>query len=104
MRQAPSEASEASAMRRITMTTGAPLDLDGELLTILEAVYREVTLKQEFQHTYEDVRREVSHIIDQMNEEERLHYFIESLSMNFVKYENDKLDLFIRKLTRKREK
>ena len=35
-------------MRTIKTTNGAPVDLDGDLLSIMEALYKEVTAKREF--------------------------------------------------------
>ena len=34
--------------------------------------------------------REITHLIDQMTDEERRAYLLESLFLNTVKYENDK--------------
>jgi hypothetical protein len=45
--------------------------------------------------------REIQHIIDQMTEGERRSYLAESLFLNTVKYENDRLEAYIRKLTKK---
>ena len=38
--------------------------------------------------------------VDQMTEEERRAYLMESLFLNTVKYENDKLEAYMRKLTK----
>jgi len=35
-------------MRTIKTTTGASIALDGDLLAILEALYREITVKRDF--------------------------------------------------------
>ena len=65
-------------MRTITMTTGASLALDGDLLTILEALYKEVSAKHELQSSFEDMAGEISHLIKQMTEEERRQTTTES--------------------------
>ena len=88
-------------MRTIKTTNGAPIDLDGDLLAIMEALYREVTAKREFERSFEDMVKEIHHLIDQMNETERRTYLAESLFLNTVKYENDKLEAYMKKLTRK---
>jgi hypothetical protein len=88
-------------MRQIKMTTGAQMPLDGELLTILETLYREMTAKQELERTFEDTVREIQHVIDQMSQEERRHYLAESLFLNFVSYENERLGAYMKKLVRK---
>jgi hypothetical protein len=87
-------------MRTITTTTGAPITLDGDLLAIMEALYQEVTAKRELERTFEDMVREIQHLIEQMDESERHTYLAESLFLNTVKYENDKLEAYMRRLTK----
>ena len=85
----------------IKTTTGATITLDGDLLAVMEALYQEVTARRELERTFEDMVREIQHIIDQMTEGERRSYLAESLFLNTVKYENDRLEAYIRKLTKK---
>lgn len=87
-------------MRTIKTTTGADVPLDGDLLAIMETLYREVTAKRELERSFEDMVREINHLIDQMTDEERRAYLLESLFLNTVKYENDKLEAYMRKLTK----
>ena len=87
-------------MRTITTTTGAAVTLDGDLLAIMETLYREVTAKRELERTFEDMMREINHLIGQMTDEERQTYLRESLFLNTVKYENDKLDAYMRKISK----
>ena len=44
--------------------------------------------------------KEINYLIDQMDEEARRAYLLESLFLNTVKYENDKLEAYMRKLTK----
>ena len=88
-------------MRTISTTTGAEIVLDGDLLAIMEALYREVTAKRELERSFEDMVREIHHLIDQMDENERRTYLAESLFLNTVKYENDKLEAYMKKLSKK---
>ena len=83
-------------MRTIKTTTGVDILLDGDLLAILETLYREVTARRELERTFEEMLRE---IIDQMDESERRTYLTESLFLNTVKYENDKLDAYVKKIS-----
>jgi hypothetical protein len=85
-------------MRTIKMTTGADLALDGDLLTVLEALYKEVSAKHELQSSFEDMATEIQHVIQQMSEEERQQYLSESLFLNTVSYENERLGAYVRKL------
>ena len=88
-------------MRTIKMTTGAALTLDGDLLGVLEALYKEISAKHELQSTFEDMAREIQHIIGQMSDDERRQYLSESLFLNIVSYENERLGAYVKKLTRK---
>ena len=88
-------------MHTIKTTTGVPIALDGDLLAVMEALYREVTAKREFERSFEDMVREIQHLIEQMDDNERRAYLAESLFLNTVKYENDKLEAYIKKLTKK---
>jgi hypothetical protein len=87
-------------MRTIKTTTGADIVLDGDLLAIMEALYREVTARTELNRSFEDMIKEINFLIDQMDDSERRSYLLESLFLNTVKYENDKLEAYMRKITR----
>jgi hypothetical protein len=87
-------------MRTIKTTTGIEIALDGDLLAILETLYREVTARRELERTFEDMLREITYLIEQRDESERRTYLTESLFLNTVKYENDKLDAYLRKITK----
>jgi hypothetical protein len=89
-------------MRTIKTTSGADVVLDGDLLSVMEALYREVTARRALERTFEDMVREINHLIDQMSEDERKTYLAESLFLNTVKYENDKLEAYMRKLEQSR--
>ena len=88
-------------MHIIKTTTGTAITLDGDLLTIMETLYQEVTARRELERSFEDMVREIQHLIEQMDEGERRTYLAESLFLNTVKYENDKLDAYMRKLAKK---
>ncbi len=89
-------------MRTIKMTNGSEVLLDGDLLSVIEALYIEVTAKRELEHTFEDMVREIQHLIEQMNDSERRQYLSESLFLNTVSYENERLGAYMRKLNRKK--
>jgi hypothetical protein len=88
-------------MRTIKTTTGATITLDGDLLAIMETLYRELTVKRNFERSFEDMIREIGHLIDQMTDEDRRAYFIESLFLNTVTYENDKAEAYMRKVAKR---
>jgi len=91
-------------MRRVRLTSGYELSLDGDLLGVLEALYREVTLKHELRVSFEDMMREIQALVDQMDEEDRKRYLVESLFLNSVTYENEMLDAYMRRLTAGKKK
>ena len=86
--------------RTIKTTTGAEIPLDGDLLAIMEALYREVTARRDLERSFEDMVREINHLIEQMDDSERRAYLLESLFLNTVKYENDKLEAYMRKIAK----
>lgn len=88
-------------MRTIKTTSGHEIALDGDLLAVLEALFTEVTARRELERSFEDLTREIEHLIAQMTPEEIHAYFAESLFLNQVKYENDKLESYMRKLENK---
>jgi hypothetical protein len=91
-------------MRKVRLSTGFELGLDGDILGVLEALYREVSLKRQLKVSFEDMMREIESIVAQMPEDERRRYLVESLFLNSVTYENEMLDAYMRRLTASRRK
>jgi Zn-dependent M32 family carboxypeptidase len=87
-------------MKTIHTTSGAAVPLDGDLLAVMDALYQEVTARKELDRTFEDMMREITHLIDQMDDAEKRTYLVESLFLNTVKYENDKLEAYLRRLAK----
>lgn len=85
-------------MSEIRTTKGATVTLDGDLLAILEALYQDVVARSEVTHSYEDMVREIEHLVSQMTDAERRAYLVESLFLNSVRYENEKLAALMRRL------
>ena len=88
-------------MRTIRTTTGVDIVLDGDLLAIMETLYHEVTARRALDRSFEDMAQEINHLIQQMSDEERRSYLAESLFLNTVKYENDKLEAYMRRIESK---
>jgi hypothetical protein len=89
---------EADAVRAIKTSTGVEIVLDGDLLAVVEALFQEVTVRHELARTFEDMMREIQHLADQLSPEELRAYFIESLFLNTVTYENERLGALVKKL------
>ena len=85
-------------MRTIKTSTGVDIPLDADLLLVVETLYQEVTAKRELERSFEDMMREIQFLIDQMTDDERRSYLIESLFLNTVTFENEKLGAYMRKL------
>ena len=91
-------------MKAARLSTGYELPLDGDLLGVLEALYREVTLRLQLKVSFEDMMKEIEGLVDQMSEEDRRRYLVESLFLNSVTYENEMLEAYMRKLAGGRKK
>ena len=56
------------------------------------------TAKRELERSFEDMVKEIQHLIEQMDDGERRIYLAESLFLNTVTYENERLGALIKKL------
>ena len=88
-------------MRTIKTSSGHDIALDGDLRAVVEALFHEVTAKRELERSYDDLKQEIDHLVGQMTPEEVREYFCESLFLNHVKYENDKMEAYMRRLEKK---
>lgn len=86
-------------MKTIRLTTGQELALDGDLLSLIEAIYQETAIRKELKHNYEDVMKEIDNILKQLSVEDLQHYFKESIFLNTVTYENEMLDAYLKRLS-----
>ena len=89
-------------MRTITTTSGTEVALDADLLGLIEALYKELNTRHSLDRTFEDTITEINHLLDQMTEDERRAYLVESLFLNTVTYENERLGAYMRKVTKER--
>jgi hypothetical protein len=78
-------------MRTIKTPAGTPIELDGDALLVIETISRDLTRRHELAYGFEDVDREIQHVIDQMQDDELRMYLKESLFMSFNRYENDRM-------------
>ena len=84
--------------QRVRLSTGFEVPLDGDLLAIIEALYKEVTLEAALNSSFETMRLEILSLIDQMDPAARRTYLAESLFLNTVTYENQLLAAYVRTL------
>jgi hypothetical protein len=78
-------------MRVITTIAGTRIELDGDVLAVLEIISRDLARRQVLDYGFEDVQREIHHVIAQLNDDELRVYLKESLFMSFNRYENDRM-------------
>ena len=90
-------------MRTITTTAGTPVDLDGDALAIIEVISRDLARQKGLDYGFEDVDREIQHVVGQMTPEELQAYHKESLFMSFNRFENDRLVALVKKANRATE-
>jgi hypothetical protein len=86
-------------MSALRLSTGHEIPLDGDLLAVLEGLYREVTLRREFKGSFEDMMREIESIVAQMSADDQRRYLVESLFLNYNTYESEMLAAYARRLT-----
>ena len=89
-------------MDKIKFTTGYEMELDGDLLSLIEAIYQEVAVRKELKHSFDDVMKEIENILSQLSPEQLQHYFKESLFLNTVTYENEMLDAYVKRLSQEK--
>lgn len=90
-------------MNSLRLSTGYQIPLDGDLLAVLEALYREVTLRRQFKGSFQDMMREIEGLVEQMRPEDRRRYLVESLFLNYNTFESEMLDAYARRLTAKKK-
>ncbi len=90
-------------MRTIRTTHGTAIELDGDVLAVIETLSRDLLRRKELDYSFEDVDREMEHLIAQMTADELRAYLKESLFMSFNRFENDRLTNMVRRASTARE-
>ena len=85
-------------MKTIHTSRGTVIPLDNDLLAVVEALYRDVTVRLDLDRSFEDMMKEIRGLVNQMSDAEKAEYLVESLFLNTVTYENERLGSLIRKL------
>jgi hypothetical protein len=84
-------------MRTLTTTAGTPIELDGDVLAVLEAISRDLARRSELDYSFEDVDREFQHIVEQLTDDELRTYLKEALFMSFNRFESERMLEIVRK-------
>jgi hypothetical protein len=90
-------------MRTITTTAGTPVELDGDVLAVIEAISRDLTRRKELDYAFDDVDREFQHLVTQMTDAELRVYLKESLFMSFNRFETDRMMAIMKRANGARE-
>ncbi len=84
-------------MRTITTSRGVSIELDGDLLAVLEALFKTMWDRPD-DYSYEHTVQEIQHVLGQLSEAECRQYLSEALFMSYTSYENGRLDGVMKKL------
>jgi hypothetical protein len=84
-------------MRVVQTISGSRIELDGDVLAVIETLSRDLARRQVLDYGFEDVDREIQHVIGQLTEDELRVYLKESLFMSFNRYENDRMLTIVRR-------
>mgnify|MGYP000207780079 FL=1 len=84
-------------MRTITTSAGTPVDTDGDVLAVIEAISRDLVRRADLDYGFEEVEREFQHLINQLTPDELRIYLKESLFMSFNRFENERLMAVVRR-------
>jgi hypothetical protein len=76
------------------------VEIDGDVLAVLEAISRDLARRQGLEYGFEDVDRELDHVIAQLTDEDLRAYLKESLFMSFNRFENDRMLAIVQKASR----
>ncbi|ODS55702.1 MAG: hypothetical protein ABS36_08865 [Acidobacteria bacterium SCN 69-37] len=90
-------------MRTITTASGTPIELDGDVLAVLEAISRDLMRRHALDYGFEEVAREFQYVIDQLDETDLRTYLKESLFMSFNRFENERMTTLVRRVIRTTE-
>jgi len=84
-------------MRTIKTTAGTPVELDGDVLAVIEAISRDLARRRELEYGFEEVDREFQYLVQQMSDDELRVYLKESLFMSFNRFEVERMMTIVRR-------
>ncbi|MGE0359179.1 MAG: hypothetical protein AB7H93_00285 [Vicinamibacterales bacterium] len=84
-------------MRTITTSKGVAIELDGDLQSVLEALFK-TCWDDPDDYSYEHTVREVQHVLGQLTDAESRQYLSEALALCYTTYENGRLERVMKKL------
>lgn len=88
------------AGRKVKLLSKREIELDGDLIPILDGLYQDVAVASGFDHDFLAMRKEMENLVAQLRPEELRDYFMSSLFLNFVSYENEMAGRILESLAR----
>jgi len=88
------------AGRKVKMLSKRQIELDGDLIPILDGLYQDVAVASGFEHDFLDTRKEIENLVAQLRPDELREYFMSSLFLNFVSYENEMAERILESIAR----
>lgn len=68
-----------------------------DLTSIIESLYQEVAIKRRMDYSFNDMKNEIENLISQMSEQEIKNLLTESLFLNTITYENQMMEIVLKK-------
>lgn len=90
------------AARKVKLLSKREIELDGDLIPILDGLYQDVAVASGFEHDFLDMRREIENLVNQLPPEQLREYFMSSLFLNVVSYENEMAGRVLENLAKSR--
>jgi hypothetical protein len=84
-------------MRTITTSKGMAIELDGDLQSVLEALFKTFWDNPD-DYSYEHTVKEIQHVLGQLSDTESRQYLSEAIALCYTTYENGRLDAVMKKL------
>ena len=91
----------SSRTRDLKLSTGTRVPLDGDLVFLIDALYRDLSARRGFAPAYAEVQREIVSILKQMGPAPTREYFAASLFLNYVTYENEMAERLTEEIAQK---
>jgi len=81
-----------------SFTTGFKIQKEqADITEIIETLYQEIAIKSNMNYSFQDMKREIEHLINQMDNEKLIQLFTESLFLNTITYENQMMEKLLKK-------
>lgn len=70
---------------------------EADLTAIIESLYQEVAIKRKMDYSFNDIKKEIDNLLEQMSDKEIKTLLVESLFLNTITYENQMMEIILKK-------